>query len=345
MKRIILAIALGIMFWGCYTQIGTIKEDEGYSVSESKPKVESKENYSSADDYNYYDSWIYHSRIYDRYAYRYYLPYPRYYLFFRYYTPGFAMGWGWSDWWYSPSWWYDYYYWGDWYWWDRYYWYSYWYFPTWYYYPWWYRAPVIVIINNPYYSPGYGKDYVYRTRNFGSTRIGVRDARRSSSTDGNLTVPPPSRTVPTRTSSVNTQSASGEGSLRKPNTPTGETPTVEKGRSEERTRSTGATRTSSTPRIVLRVVPRSSDENSGTQNTPSTPRGTPPRRTGTHRNSIQTYRDYNTGRSTLIEAPRHNFPSNFPRIERTNVLNHPAMNVSTQFEQRTEQRRHIGQRR
>lgn len=90
MKKIILIALAGILFGGCYTQIGTIKEDEGYSTSQSEKEYRDYSNYNY--DYNY-DAWYY-----SRYIYRYYLPYPRYSLFFRYYTPGFAIGWGeWSS--------------------------------------------------------------------------------------------------------------------------------------------------------------------------------------------------------------------------------------------------------
>jgi len=321
-KIILLAIAVVVLFGGCYTQIGTVREDEGYSSSESK------NSYYYSDDYTS-DSWVY-----QRYAYRYYLPYPRYYLFFRYYTPGFAVGWG--EWWYYDPW-YDYYWW-DWYWWDRYYWYSYyWYFPTWYYYPWWYRAPVIVIVNNPYYyAPGGGKAVVYRTRNFGSTRTGAREDRTGSGMDQNPVISPPSRTAP-RNSGANVQSDSDKGTLRKP-AGSGRETSVDRSGDDRggRPRETGSTRTPSTPR----VIPRSNDGNSGSpKNEPSPPQRTdPPRRTGTHRNSIQIYRDYSTGRSTLIEMPRHNFRGN-------NVLNSPNSNVSNQSEQSTDQRRHMGNRR
>lgn len=328
MKKLILSVLISILLWGCYTQIGTLKEDEGYS--ESKPKKEYR-YYSENYDYNY-DTWVYH-----RFVYRYYLPYPRYYLFFRYYTPGFAVGWG--EWWYYDPYWFDYYWWDwDWYWWNRYYWYSYyWYSPMWYYYPWWYRNPIIVIINNPYYSPGDGKNIVYRPRNFGSTRGGIRESGSSVNETPNI-AQPPSRTAPKGTSSDGT-SQSSIGSLRKPAGSGRESTSIERGKDAERPRDTGSTRTPSAPRIV----PRSGDGNSNPPRENSTPpqRTSPPRRTGTHRNSIEIYRDYETGRSTLIEIPKHNFP-------RPSVINHSPqiqINSSNNSSQPEEYRRQIGNRR
>ena len=67
MKKIILIALAGILFGGCYTQIGTIKEDEGYSTSQSEKEYRDYSNYNY--DYNY-DAWYY-----SRYIYRYYLPY------------------------------------------------------------------------------------------------------------------------------------------------------------------------------------------------------------------------------------------------------------------------------
>ena len=325
MKKIILIAFVSALFWGCYTQIGTLKEDEGYSTSKPEYKYYS-ENYD-------YAGWYY-----QRYVYRYYLPYPRYYLFFRYYTPSFAIGWG--EWWYYDPYWFDYYWW-NWYWWDRYYWWDlYWYLPTWYYYPWWYRAPVIVVINNyPYYSGG-GRTVVFRSRNFGSTREGVRDERMKTESSSQ-SVAQPSRNAPLRGSGGSVQSGSSdEGSLRKSSSSGGRTPAVERG-GGERTRGEGSTRAPSTPR----VVPRSNDGNSGTPRQDSTPprKTDQPRRIGTNRNSIQIYRNYETGRNTLIEMPKHDLP---------NVLNNSSLrgqpSSSTGFsqpEQRQEQKRHMGNRR
>ncbi len=323
-KTILLAFASVILLSGCYTQIGTVREDEGYTSSERKRGYIYSENYEL-------DSWLYHS-----YAYRYYLPYPRYYLFFRYYTPGFAIGWG--EWWYYDPFWWDYY------WWDRYYWYSYWYFPTWYYYPWWYRAPVIAIIKNPTTA---GKAVVYRTRSFGSTRGVVRDNEFGSGTTESPTISPPSRNVPRSSSNTNVGGASEGTTLRKPSGSGREAPTVNRDKSGEktRTRETGSMRTPSTPR----VVPRSNDGNSGSPRHDSTPpqRKTPPRKIGTYRkNSIQTYRDYNTGRSTLIEMPRHSLTRNKSYISnQPNSLNRPNFNGAVQSEQRIGQRRQTGNRR
>ncbi len=325
MKKLILFVLASALFWGCYTQIGTLKEDEGYSKSEQKKEYR---YYSENYDYNY-DTWVYH-----RYVYRYYLPYPRYYLFFRYYTPGFAVGWG--EWWYYDPFWFDYYWWDwGWYWWNRYYWYSYfWYPPVWYYYPWWYRDPIIVIINNPYYSPGGGKTVVYRPRNFGSTRGEVRTSGSTTNENPNITQPP-SRTIPKGNSNATTQSNGG--SLRKPAGSGRETPSVERSGSTERPRDTGSTRTP-----PPRIVPRSGDGNSSSPRQDSNPpqRTSPPRRTGTHRNSIQIYRDYETGRSTLIEVPQHNFP-------RHGVINHSPQiqNNNQNTLDQSEQRRQIGNRR
>lgn len=330
MKKIILIALAGILFGGCYTQIGTIKEDEGYSTSQSEKEYRDYSNYNY--DYNY-DAWYY-----SRYIYRYYLPYPRYSLFFRYYTPGFAIGWG-ECWYYDPYW-FDYYWW-DWYWWDRYYWYSYWYLPTWYYYPWWYRAPIIVVVNNyPYYSGGTGGAVILKTRNFGSTRNGTRDER-SGTTSESIT--PPSRNAPSGQSSGSLQGSSNGEGFKKRSGSGREAPSIERGRGDERTRETGSVRTPSTPR----VVPRSGDGNSETPRQGSTPpqRTDQPRRTGTNRNSIQIYRDYNTGRSTLIEPPHRNF-------QRENTLSNqppqPQLRQNSNFiqsDQSQEHRRHLGNRR
>lgn len=322
MKKIILLVfAFAILLSGCYTQIGTVKEDEGYVNPKSKI------------DYSYFDNYELDPWIYQSYAYRYYLPYPRYYLFFRYYTPGFAIGWG--QWWYYDPFWWDYY------WWDRYYWYSYWYFPTWYYYPWWYRAPVVVIINNPS-AVGKGKAVIYRTRNFGSTRGVVRNTGFSSETNESPIISPPSRNIP-RSSNVNVSRTNEGTTLRKPSGSDREDPTINRNRDGERgrTREVGSTRAPSTPR----VVPRSNDGNSKTPSHNSTPpqRRTQPRKIETyHRSSIQTYRDYSTGRSTLIEMPRRNLPG---VLNQPNSLNRPNSNGAVQSEQRIEQRRRTGNRR
>lgn len=326
-KIILLAFAFVILLSGCYTQIGTLKEDEGYMSSESKKE------YVYSNDYEL-DSWNY----YQSYVYRYYLPYPRYYLFFRYYTPGFAMGWG--EWWYYDPFWWDYW------WWDRYYWYSYWYFPTWYYNPWWYRAPMIVIINN---SPVVSKPVIYRTRVFGSTRGVVRNSEFGSGTNGGPTISPPSRTIPRSSSTTNVGGTSEGSTLGKPSGSGREAPSVDRSREGERTRTreTGSTRTPSTPRIV----PRSNDGNSGNSGHDSTPpqrrTSPPPRKIETyHRGSIQTYRDYNTGRSMLIEMPRHHFQRNENHISnQPNSLSHPNFNGAVQSEQRIEHRRQMGNRR
>ncbi len=337
MKKIIpLAFALVISLSGCYTQIGTLKEDEGYTSSERKREYVYSDNYEL-------DSWVYQS-----YAYRYYLPYPRYYLFFRYYTPGFAVGWG--EWWYYDPFWWDYY------WWDRYYWYSYWYLPAWYYNPWWYwspvnlwwyRTPVVVIINNP---PAVSKPVIYRTRTFGSTRGVVRDREFGSGAGESSTISPPSRTIPRSSSNANVGGTDEGATLRKPSSSGRETPSIDRGREGEKTRTgtreTGSTRTSSTPRIV----PRSNDGSSGSPRHDSTPpqRRTPPPRKieGYQRSSIQTYRDYNTGRSTLIEMPRHNLPRNESYISnQPNSSSYPNFNGAVQSERRIEQRRQMGNRR
>lgn len=325
MKKIILVALVGILFGGCYTQIGTVREDKGYSTSQ--PEKE----YRYYSDYNY-DMWYY-----SRYSYyRYYLPYPRYSLFFRYYTPGFAMGWG--EWWYYDPYWFNYYWW-DWYWWDRYYWYSYWYPLGGYYYPWWYGMPVIVVINNyPYYSGGTNREVILRTRNFGLTRNGVRDERTSTASE---TISPPSRNIPSAQSSGSSQGTSNDESFRKRTGSERETPSIERNKSGEKTRETGSVRTPSTPR----VIPRSGDEDSGTSRQGSTPpqRTDQPRRTGTSRNSIQIYRNYDTGRSTLIEVPNHDF-------RRENASNNPSPqfqqnNSSIQSDQNQTHRRHLGNRR
>lgn len=324
MKKIILIALVSIAFWGCYTQIGTLREDEGYQTS--KPEKEYK--YYS-DDYNY-AGWYY-----QQYIYRYYLPYPRYYLFFRYYTPGFAIGWG--EWWYYDPYWFDYYWW-NWYWWDRYYWWdTYWYVSVWYYYPWWYRAPVIVVINNYPFSGG-GKTVVFRPRNFGSTRDGVRDERMKTES-GVQSVVPPSRNIPLRSSVVNQNSSTDERSIRKPSGSGREAPSINRG-GTERTRETGSTRTPSTPR----VVPRSNDGSSQTPRQDLTPpqRTNSPRKSGSNRNLIQIYRD-DFGRSTVIETPRHGFSgalNNSPLQGQSN-----SSNEFSQPEQRREQKRHIGNRR
>ncbi len=323
MKKIILVALIGILFGGCYTQIGTLKEDEGYSTS------------GSGKGYSYYYENNYDTWYYSKYVYRYYLPYPRYSLFFRYYTPGFAIGWG--EWWYYDPYWFDYYWW-DWYWWDRYYWYSYWYLPMGYYYPWWYRSPVIVVINNyPYYSGG-SREVIIKPRNFGLTRSGIYDER-VNTTSG--TVSPPSRNTPSGQTSGSLQSTSNEGSFKKRSGSEREAPSVERNRSNERTRETGSVRTPSTPR----VVPRSNDGNSGAPNQDSAPprRTEQPRKTGTNRNSIQIYRNYDTGRSTLIELPRHNSQSE-------NITSNPSPqfqfnNNQTQPEQNQSRQRHLGNRR
>ncbi len=280
MKKLIFLVLATAFLGGCYTQIGTIREDEGYQSFESKKE----KNYSYyTDDYNF---WYYQS-----YTYRYYLPYPRYYLFFKYYTPGFAIGWG--EWWYYDPFWWDRYWWWDWdwYWWDRYYYY----FPGWYYYPWWYRAPVIIVINNPYYPVPGGRAIVYRTRNFGSTRSGESRSR----DEIGVSFTPPTRSAPAVNSGSNVQGSSSEGTLRKPSGSSDrETPKVERGgvRSES-PRNIGSSRGTSTPR----VVPRSGDEGQKPRND-----STPPRKSGPRRVSqIQLYRDYDTGKSTVIEHPQH----------------------------------------
>jgi hypothetical protein len=321
MKKLIFLALATLFLWGCYTQIGTVREDEGYQSFESKKE----KNYSYyTDDYN---SWYYQS-----YVYRYYLPYPRYHLFFRYYTPGFVFGWG--EWWYYDPFWWDRYWWWDWdwYWWDRYY--SYLYFPGWYYYPWWYRAPIIIVINNPYYPVSGGKAIVYRTRNFGSTRSG---GGRSGDETG-VTFSPPTRSAPAVNSGGSVQGGSSEGTLRKPSGSSGrETPGVERsGVRSESPRNIGSTRGTPAPR----VEPRSGNEGQKPRND-----STPPRRSGSHRSSqIQLYRDYDTGRSMLIGHPKH-FQSSQPQIGLTSHYSGMSNGFRQSDNTATQDRRQTGSRR
>jgi hypothetical protein len=317
MKKLIFLALATLFLWGCYTQIGTVREDEGYQSFESKKE----KNYSYyTDDYN---SWYYQS-----YVYRYYLPYPRYHLFFRYYTPGFVFGWG--EWWYyDPFWWDRYWWWNwDWYWWDRLY------FPGWYYYPWWYRAPIIIVINNPYYPVSGGKAIVYRTRNFGSTRSG---GGRSGDETG-VTFSAPTRSAPAVNSGGSVQGGSSEGTLRKPSGSSGrETPGVERsGVRSESPRNIGSTRGTPAPR----VEPRSGNEGQKPRND-----STPPRRSGSHRSSqIQLYRDYDTGRSMLIGHPKH-FQSSQPQIGLTPHYSGMSNGFRQSDNTATQDRRQTGSRR
>jgi len=150
------------------------------------------------------------------------------------------------------------------------------------------------VINNPYYPVSGGKAIVYRTRNFGSTRSG--ESRNSDETG--VTFSPPTRSAPAINSGGNVQGSSTEGTLRKPSGSSGrETPGVERGgvRSES-PRNIGSSRGTSAPRIE----PRSGNKEQKPRND-----STPPRRSGSNRTSkIQLYRDYNTGRSMLIEDSR-----------------------------------------
>jgi hypothetical protein len=317
MKKLIFLALATLFLWGCYTQIGTVREDEGYQSFESKKE----KNYSYyTDDYN---SWYYQS-----YVYRYYLPYPRYHLFFRYYTPGFVFGWG--EWWYyDPFWWDRYWWWNwDWYWWDRLY------FPGWYYYPWWYRAPIIIVINNPYYPVSGGKAIVHRTRNFGSTRSG---GGRSGDETG-VTFSAPTRSAPAVNSGGSVQGGSSEGTLRKPSGSSGrETPGVERsGVRSESPRNIGSTRGTPAPR----VEPRSGNEGQKPRND-----STPPRRSGSHRSSqIQLYRDYDTGRSMLIGHPKH-FQSSQPQIGLTPHYSGMSNGFRQSDNTATQDRRQTGSRR
>jgi hypothetical protein len=204
-----------------------------------------------------------------------------------------------------------------------------------------------VIINNP---TAVSKPVIYRTRTFGSTRGVVRVNEFGSGTSESSTILPPSRTIPRSSSNTNGDGTSEGTTLRKPSGSGREIPSVDRDREGERTRTrtreTGSTRTSSTPR----AVPRSNDGNSGSPGHESTPpqRKTPPPRKieNYQRSSIQTYRDYNTGRSTLIETPRHNLPRNESYISnQPHFLNHPNSNGAVQSEQGTEKRRQTGNRR
>ncbi|MCX7762297.1 MAG: hypothetical protein N2252_05615 [Candidatus Kryptonium sp.] len=324
MKKLILILFAGFLFWGCYTQIGTVREDEGYSTAETR-----KESRIYNESYNH-GSWFYH-----KYVYRYYLPYPRYYLFFKYYTPGFGIGW--SEWWYYDPYWFDYYCWDwDWYWWNRYC-SFYWYLPAWYYYPWWYRAPIIVIINNyPPYSDRSDRSVVYRPRNFGSTREGARDERVRSES-GSQTVSPPSRSIP-RSSSEGIRTSSDDGSMRKPSGSGREVPRVEERGGRERPREIGATRTPQNPRVVPRSNSNGDESAAPSQDSAPPQRTNPPRRSGSTRNLIQIDRD-NSGRSTLIEVPRQS------RVNNPSSVLQGGFVGSSSDDRRGEQKRQIGNRR
>jgi hypothetical protein len=190
------------------------------------------------------------------------------------------------------------------------------------------------VINNPYYPVSGGKAIVYRTRNFGSTRSG---GGRSGDETG-VTFSPPTRSAPAVNSGGNVQGGSSEGTLRKPSGSSGrETPGVERGgvRSES-PRNIGSTRGTPAPR----VEPRSGDEGQKPRND-----STPPRRSGSHRSSqIQLYRDYDTGRSMLIEHPKH-FQSSQPQIGLTPHYSGMSNGFRQSDNTATQDRRQTGSRR
>jgi hypothetical protein len=225
MRKILILITGLAIIYGCYTKIGTVREEDdefkwgGYSGSK-------QEDILNKGDTNYY---YIERNYYYSYPYRWFrFYYPRSYFFFRYYTPGFGFGWYNWDYWWDP-WYYDPWWWSYWHWWH--------YDPWWYhryfafypfgfypwYYPWWYRPPYVIIYAGGVYVDDSDRNVTSKPRRFGSTRRGESDRRRygrgrSSGDEGEgLTTPPPSRTRPvggTMTSAGNSDNR-GKG-LRKP---------------------------------------------------------------------------------------------------------------------------------